>query len=50
MKKANAVPRAQTKTTNYPKDSHNSFCSRCFKRNKGCPRTGSQNKSKSCSL
>ena len=50
MKKANAVPRVQTKTTNYPKDSHKSFCKRCFNQNKGCPRTGSQKISGSCSL
>lgn len=50
MKKANAVPRTQTKTTNYPKDSHKAFCQRCFYQHKKCPRTGTQRTSGACNL
>ena len=37
-------------TTNYPKDTHKSFCERCFKFNHGCPVTKRQYKDRSCSL
>lgn len=37
-------------TTNYAMDSHKAFCKRCFKFHKGCPSTGTKNKSESCKL
>lgn len=37
-------------TTNYPKDSHKSFCKRCFAYNKGCPETNSLIISGDCTL
>lgn len=37
-------------TTNYPKDTHNQFCDRCFKYNRHCPATGTKRKSFACTL
>ena len=37
-------------TTNYPMDSHKSFCKRCVKINGCCPMTGTAHASKNCDI
>lgn len=39
---------AKTTTTNYPPDTHDKFCSRCFTYNRGCPRNKYRLPLKSC--
>lgn len=45
------MSKTNNSTTNYPLDSHKSFCKRCWEHHSGiCPRTGTKAIDKRCRL